>query len=252
MMNLFKYMMILMSCWALAACSSSRDNTIVIGYDNTFVPMGFLSETGEVTGFDVDLATEALNRLGLDFTFQSINWSMKETELNAQNIDLIWNGYSLTEERKRQVAYTEPYLKNKQIIITLSDSGIQTIDDLKNKVVGTQQGSASLEAVEKNKALLTMIQGQTPILYETFDQAFRDLEIGRIDALVADEVLARYYMNQKQTSNLLTLHDDLGEESFVIACRQIDTELCSRLSETLEDMKIDGTFEQIYNNWFLN
>lgn len=96
---------------------------------------------------------------------------MKETELKSQNIDLIWNGYALIGERKNQVSYTDPYLKNKQIIIRL-DSDIQSIDDLRNKVIGTQQGSASLDAIEKNQNLLTQIQGQAPVLYETFDQAF--------------------------------------------------------------------------------
>lgn len=96
---------------------------------------------------------------------------MKETELKSQNIDLIWNGYALIGERKNQISYTDPYLKNKQIIIRL-DSDIQSIDDLRNKVIGTQQGSASLDAIEKNQNLLTQIQGQAPVLYETFDQAF--------------------------------------------------------------------------------
>lgn len=97
---------------------------------------------------------------------------MKETELKSQNIDLIWNGYALIGERKNQVSYTDPYLKNKQIIIIRLDSDIQSIDDLRNKVIGTQQGSASLDAIEKNQNLLTQIQGQAPVLYETFDQAF--------------------------------------------------------------------------------
>lgn len=100
---------------------------------------------------------------------------MKETELKSQNIDLIWNGYALIGERKNQVSYTDPYLKNKQIIIIIIrlDSDIQSIDDLRNKVIGTQQGSASLDAIEKNQNLLTQIQGQAPVLYETFDQAFK-------------------------------------------------------------------------------
>lgn len=83
---------------------------------------------------------------------------MKETELKSQNIDLIWNGYALIGERKNQVSYTDPYLKNKQIIVIIRlDSDIQSIDDLRNKVIGTQQGSASLDAIEKNQNLLTQI-----------------------------------------------------------------------------------------------
>lgn len=72
MKNKLKHIMILLSCWSFSACSTSNDERIVIGYDNTFVLMGFINETGEVTEFDMDLATETLQRLGLDFTFQSI------------------------------------------------------------------------------------------------------------------------------------------------------------------------------------
>ena len=81
------------------------NNKIVIGYDNTYFPMGYLDDKGNTVGFDVDLAKETFKRLNIDIEFQSIDWSMKETELNSGNIDAIWNGYSLTEERKKKVSF---------------------------------------------------------------------------------------------------------------------------------------------------
>ena len=91
----------------------SDKNEIIIGYDNTFVPMGYLDENGDTVGFDVDLATEAFKRMDINMKFQSIDWSMKEAELNSGNIDVIWNGYTLTEERKEKISYTDSYLDNK-------------------------------------------------------------------------------------------------------------------------------------------
>ena len=80
----------------MTACSSkdsgSADNKVIVGFDNTFVPMGFLDEDGNTVGFDVDLAKETFKRLGMEVEFQPIDWSMKETELNSGNVDILWNG----------------------------------------------------------------------------------------------------------------------------------------------------------------
>ena len=96
---------------------------LVVGIDDTFAPMGFRDENNELAGYDIEMAKAVSEKLGIAFEFQTIDWSMKESELNAGNIDLIWNGYSITDTRKQQVAFSEPYLENRQLIITLADSG---------------------------------------------------------------------------------------------------------------------------------
>ncbi|MDD4504166.1 MAG: transporter substrate-binding domain-containing protein, partial [Clostridiaceae bacterium] len=111
--------------------AKSEDKTeLVLGLDDTFAPMGFRDEKGELVGFDIDLANEVASRIGVTLKFQPIDWSMKETELNAGNIDFIWNGYSITDERKEKVAFSKPYLENSQIIVTLADSPVNTKADL--------------------------------------------------------------------------------------------------------------------------
>ena len=175
----------------LVGCSNINNepgdkNEIVIGYDNTFVPMGYLDENGDTVGFDVDLATEAFKRMDMNIKFQSIDWSMKEAELNSGNIDVIWNGYTLTEERKEKVAYTDSYLDNKQIIVTLKNSDVKAKSDLEGRSIGTQSDSSGMEAILKDKQFVEILKNKEPVLYDTFDKDFRDLEIGRIDALVAD------------------------------------------------------------------
>lgn len=235
--------------------SSSNDknnvkNEIVLGYDNTFVPMGYLDENGNTVGFDVDLANEVGKRLNMDVKFQSIDWSMKEAELNSGNIDAIWNGYTLTEERKSKVAYTDAYLDNKQIIVTLNDSNINSKEDLKGKSLGTQSDSSGMEAILKDKGLVDKLNKKEPVLYDTFDKAFRDLEIGRIDALVVDEVLGRYYISQKKEDIYKVLEDDFGKEVFVVGFKKDNTELREKVNDTLNDMKDDKTFDEIYSKWF--
>lgn len=228
---------------------ASNDNEIVIGYDNTYFPMGYLDDNGNTVGFDVDLAKETFKRLNMNVKFQSIDWSMKETELNSGNIDAIWNGYSLTEERKAKVAYTDAYMKNSQLIVTLKDSSIKNKEDLKGKIVGTQQGSAGQEALEKDTKILKSLDG-SPILYDTFDKVFRDLEAGRIDAIVGDETLVKYYISKKGEEKYKILDDNFGTEDYVVAFRKNDTELRNKVNKTINEIKEDKTFDEIYKKWF--
>ena len=245
----------LLTIGGLVGCSNTNNdasdkNEIIIGYDNTFVPMGYLDENGDTVGFDVDLATEAFKRLDINMKFQSIDWSMKEAELNSGNIDVIWNGYTLTEERKEKISYTDSYLDNKQIIVTLKTSNIKDKSDLEGKSIGTQTDSSGMEAVLKDTDFVKNLKNKEPVLYDTFDKAFRDLEIGRIDALVADEVLARYYIAQKKDDMYKILEDNFGKEAFVVATKKENTELRDKINSTLNEMKNDGTFDEIYSKWF--
>jgi polar amino acid transport system substrate-binding protein len=94
----------------VSACSqqvsSNSEDTFVIGLDDTFAPMSFRNEKNEIVGFDVDLAEEVAKRNGWDIKFQPIDWVMKEAELNSGNIDMTWNGYTITDERKEKVNFT--------------------------------------------------------------------------------------------------------------------------------------------------
>ncbi|MDR1774670.1 MAG: amino acid ABC transporter substrate-binding protein [Clostridioides sp.] len=237
-------------CSNKSTSDTQEQKSVVVGYDNTFVPMGFLDDKGEATGFDVELAREAFKRLDKEVTFQSIDWSMKETELNSGNIDVLWNGYTITNERKEQVNFTDPYIENKQIIVVMANSDLSTKADLAGKEVGTQQGSSSVEAIEADEAFQKSLSGEKPLLYDTFDKALRDLEIGRLNAVVGDEVLIKYYISQKGSEKYKVLEEDLGEEEYGIATAKTNTELCKQINDVIKEMKDDGTFDKIYNKWF--
>ncbi|MTI49134.1 amino acid ABC transporter substrate-binding protein [Sporosalibacterium faouarense] len=223
---------------------------VTIGLDDTFAPMGFRNEQGEIVGFDVDLAKEAFKRIGVEVRFQPIDWSMKEAELNSGNIDLIWNGYTITMEREEKVAFTKPYLENKQVIITLSDSNIVKKEDLIGKKVAVQSGSSSLDAVNKEQELVKQFKNGELILFETNNEAFMDLEAGRTDAVVADEILARYYIQKRGVKKYKILEEDFGKENYGIGLRKPDTELLEKLDQTLVELKNDGSAKLISEKWF--
>lgn len=248
---LFASVSILAACGNEETETGSVKDTYVVGIDETFAPMSFRNNEGDIVGFDVDLAEEVGEMMGVTFTFQPIDWVMKETELNAGNIDLIWNGYSITEERKEKVAFTDPYLDNKQIIVTLADSDIETKADLAGKVVATQQGSATLDALNADETgVVEEFDGGEPILYPTFTDVFNDLDSGRSKAIVVDEVLGRYIMKQKGQENYKVLEENFGEEEYGAGVRKDDTELLDNLNESLDELKKNGTYDEIYQTWF--
>ena len=220
---------------------------IVVGLDDNFPPMGFKDKDGKLVGFDIDMATEAGKRLGIPVEFKSIDWSSKEAELKTKKVDALWNGLTITEERKKNILYSNPYMNNEQIIVVKADSPIKALGDLKDKVVGTQEGSSSVDAIEKNKDFKKSLNSVK--LYGDFVAAFLDLEVGRIDAMVVDSVVGRYYMVQKP-GQFKDLSQGIDSELFGVGMRLEDKALKAKLDETLATMKKDGTSAKISQKWF--
>lgn len=253
--NVIIYGIIAVMALSIAGCNNKSQDamdkeTLIIGFDDTFVPMGFKDNNGEIVGFDVDLAKEVSKRIGKQVTFQPIDWSMKESELNSGKIDLIWNGYSITKERKEKVNFTNPYLENRQVIITLVNSKINSKVDLKGMNVGAQNQSSAVDAINKEEELLKTFKDGKVYTFETNNEALMDLEAKRIDAVVADEILARYYINKKGEGKFKILNDDFGDESYGVGIRKGNEELLEKLNEAFEDIKKDGTAKKVSEKWF--
>lgn len=240
----------LVACGNSSVDSNNSGEKLIMGLDDTFAPMGFRDEKGELTGFDIELAKEVSQRMGVEIEFQPIDWSMKETELNTGNIDLIWNGYSIDDERKEKVAFSTPYLANRQIIVTLSNSEIEKLIDLKGLVVAVQAESSAIGAANSREGFVESLKNGKMIEFSTNNEAFNDLEAGRSDAIVVDEVLARYYMKQNGEEKYKILEEDLGKEEFAVGLRKDDTELLENLNRALNEIKEDGKYQEIYDRWF--
>lgn len=226
------------------------DDVLVIGVDDTFAPMGFRDEKNELVGFDIDLANAMAEKMDIEIEFQLIDWAMKETELNGKNIDMIWNGYTITEKRKEQVAFTEPYLENRQIIVVLADSTIQTKDDLKGITLSVQKESSALEAVLAEETVASSLKDGKPVEFDTNIDCFMDLEAKRSEAIVCDEVLARYVIKQRGEDKYRILEDNFGTEEYGIGVRKEDTELLEKLNDALAECIQDGTYDEVYQTWF--
>lgn len=169
--------------------------TMIVGIDDQFPPMGFVGDDGELTGFDVELAKMVAEKLGVEAVIQPIDWSAKEMELNNGNIDVIWNGYTITAERNEKVEFTKPYLNNQQMLAVTKDSPYQKKEDLIGKVVGAQTMTSGLDALNTDPVLSTGAAEITE--YDDYLMALLDLGTSRLDAVAVDKILIGYIIAQE-------------------------------------------------------
>ncbi|MFC4800075.1 amino acid ABC transporter substrate-binding protein [Neobacillus sp. GCM10023253] len=237
----------------VTGCSSNSaektdkgDDTLVIGIDDKFAPMGFRDEKNEIVGFDIDYAKAAAEKMGQKVKFQPIDWKTKESELSSGRIDLIWNGYTITDERKKKVLFTKPYLKNAQVVVTKADSKISKLADLEGKVVGLQSLSSASDALDANP-----IKDKIKTVTEFKDNvlALNDLKSGRLDAVVIDEVVIKYYMS-KEKESFKILDESLAPEEYGVGVKKGNDKLLEKLQKALDAMNEDGTAAKISEKWF--
>ena len=231
---------------AQSAAAPAMPTKIVIGLDDNFPPMGFRNEKNELVGFDISMAQEATRRMGIEAEFKPIDWSAKEAELNGKRVDMLWNGLTITEERKKNIAFTSPYMENHQIIVVPKSSTIKTKAELATRVIGIQDGSSAIDAVQRDPIAASFKE-----LKKFGDNvtALMDLSTGRLDAVVLDEVVGRYY-TAKRPDDYAVLEDNFGTEEYGVGLRKDDSALLAGLQKALDEMKADGSAARISTEWF--
>lgn len=229
-----------------------EDKKVTIGLDDTFVPMGFKDEDGEIVGFDVDLAKAVFKEYGIKADFQPIDWSMKESELENGTIDLIWNGYTVTKSREKKVLFTDPYAQNEQVLVTKKDSGITNAEGMKGEILGAQEGSSGYEAFNnETKTLKDIVKDNDATLYASFNEAMIDLENGRIDGLLIDKVYADYFLKQAGKLDAYNISSvGFKNENFAVGARKGDKELVDKINEAFKELQDNGKYAEISKKWF--
>lgn len=219
----------------------------ILGLDDSFPPMGFVNEDQEIVGFDIDVAREVASRLGVELVLQPISWDAKEQELATKNIDCIWNGFSKNPDREKNLNLSNPYMTNTQVAVVLKESGIATLEELAGKTVVIQNGSTASDAMDNNEEFKNSL-GEL-VLVDDNVQALLDLQIGGSDAVVLDEVVARFYTEQNE--GIYTILDStLSDEEYVIGFRKGEEALTNTVNEKLSEMAADGTLAKISEKWF--
>lgn len=248
-------MMLVLAVTALAGCGSNsaqkeEAKKIVVGLDDSFPPMGFKDEKNEIVGFDIDLAKEVAKRLGREVEFKAIDWNSKEAELKSGRVDILWNGLDITDKRKENMLFSEPYMDNRQIVFVAKNGKLSVADeaDLAGKTIGTQSGGTTEEYFENKPELKSSMKEVK--YYPDYINAFMDLENGRLDAVVGDEIIGRYYIS-KHPDEIQAIDTVIGTVSqFGIAFRKDDQKLRDEVQKVFDEMKADGTVANISEKWF--
>ena len=233
----------------LAGCSGSNDaasnaadngaaanpdaTTLIVGLDNAYPPYGFIGDDGNLTGFDIDLATEVAARNGWNLELEAIDWDAKDALLNQGTINCIWNGFTM-EGREADYAFSKPYMHNEQVVVVKKDSGINSLDDLADKNVMTQVDSAALDVLE----------GDQKDLADTFAGG----KTGAVDAVACDLSIADYQMAAKP--DMFVKLEPLSTENYAVGfAKDGDTAMIDAVNKTLKEMYDDGTIAKLCEKW---
>ena len=224
--------------------TANDENTFIVGFDAEFPPYGFKDDSGNYTGFDLDLAKEVCERNNWTFKAQPIDWDAKDAEIDSGSIDCIWNGFTM-DGRENDYTWSDPYFDNKQVFIVKTDSGINTIDDLKGKIVETQKDSSALAALNgDNKTISDTFNTLTEVA--DYNTAFMDLESGACDAIAMDIGVGEYDIKNKDNpDNYKILDQYITTEKYGIGFKKGNDDLKNQVQDTLNEMFKDGTVAKI-------
>lgn len=247
------------SLFSLVGCKKSKKSNgdavaalkergvFVLGLDDSFPPLGYRDDDNNIVGYDIDLAKEVAKRLGVSFKAQPIDWDAKEMELETGKIDCIWNGFTITDERRQALSFTDAYLNNEMVVIVREGSGINTLADMKGKTLGIQSGSSAQEAVDDNPDFAASLGNL--VMFKDNVTALNDLDIGGLDGVVMDSVVGNYSIKQNNKA-FKVLKQSLANEEYGIGFRKSEPELRDEVWKVLKEMTADGTVAAISNKWF--
>jgi len=219
----------------------------IAGCDDAFPPMTFRDDNNAIVGFDVDLAKEVAKRMGVEVRFQPAVWDTIAQELNKGTIDVVWSGYSISEDRQKVVDFTKPYMDNQQIVVVLKDSPYQTLEDLSGKKLAIQQGSTANDALDANAEFKDSLAEVVP--FDDNTKAFLDLDSERVDCLAVDIVVYNYYF-AKGSDKYRMLETPLGSEKYGVGVRKEDDAFTAELQKAIDAVYADGTAGKISEDWF--
>lgn len=223
---------------------------LIIGYED-HMPLNYLDDEGNLIGFDTEFAEALTEKIGVKAVFQTIDWDAKETELNAKNVDCIWNGLSVNKERAESMDLTIPYMNNKKVIITRTEDKdkYNNKEDLKDAVVVANTGSINEEIVQTDPffslAKYVALDSQT--------RAFMEVSSGSADIAVVDYVASIATFMENSSYKNLTIAKQLEGEDYVyaVAFRKNSPETLKVVNKAIEELQEDGTLKKIAEKYDL-
>lgn len=236
----------LLTMGLLVGCGNKAEatkGTITMGTNAEFEPFEYRENGAEVTGFDVEIAKEIAKKLGKELVIEDMDFDTLLLALSNDKVDFVAAGLTANDERRTQVDFSDTYFRSKQMIIVSADNtDIQTAEDLAGKKVGVQLGTTGDLYASMDETIDSVVQFKTGTL------AVMDLKNGQVDAVVIDAEPAKK-MTEGQ-SDLKLLDAPFVEEEYAIAVKKGDADLAKAINETLEELKANGKYDELYKKYF--
>lgn len=238
-------------CLGLAGCSGSGDkDELVIGITEN-VPMNYHDDKGDLIGFETEFTKAVCEKLGVTPKFQPIEWTKKEIELKSKSIDLIWNGLTVTEDRKKDMLFTKSYMKNKQATVVKKENADKYPDlaSMAGITIAFEGGSAAEDVITSESALSTV----NPIKSAAQKDALLEVKSGKVDACMIDYTMAKAATAPgTDFSDLAVLENvDNTDEEYAIGGRLDDTELIGKINKAIDELAAEGKLLEIAKKYNL-
>ncbi|WP_300730925.1 ABC transporter substrate-binding protein [Pseudomonas sp.] len=216
-----------------------------VGIEGAYPPFNNKNASGEVVGFDADIAMALCAKMKAECEIVTSDWDGIIPALNAKKYDFIVSSLSITDERKQAVDFTDPYYSNKQQFIAPKKVDFKTdVASLKGKTLGTQRSTQAATWLEDNV-------GGNISLYDTQENAYLDLTSGRVDALLADKYANYDWLKSPAGQAYEFKGEPVNEDDKVgIALRKGEEGLRTKLNLALKEIKEDGTYKKINDKYF--
>jgi len=220
-----------------------EEGKLLMGSDTTYPPFESIGDDGKPEGFDIDVANELSDRLGLELEVVTTAWEGIIPGLKTDKYDIIMSAMTITEERLAEIDFSDPYIdSNQSIAVKKGTTDITGPEDLAGKVVGVQVDTTGQFTAEEIAGIAEIRK------YDTILIAFQELELGRIDAIMNDYPVNAYLSKMRgQTEIAATVTTD---EQYGIGVKKGNDELLEAINMALEDMYADGTYDKIFEKWF--
>lgn len=230
---------------ALAACSSGGKETIKVATDATWPPFEMVDETTkEIIGFDIDLVKAIAEKGGFEVEFVNVGFDPLLAGMASCQYDAAVSAITITEERKADFAFSNPYFGAGQVVaVQVANSDITGKDSLSGKTVGAQIGTTGAIAIED-------MDGATLKTYDDIGLAFQDLMNGQVDAVVADDGLAQGYVS-KNATELKLVGEPFTDESYGIAVCKTNADLLAKINSGLEAVRGEGLLDTLTQKWLV-
>ena len=244
-----------------AACSkdASTDSDLAYVQDKgnlvigitLFAPMDYYDENNELTGFEVEFGKAVCEKLGVEPVFQEINWEAKESELNAKNIDCIWNGFTINDERLATMSISDPYMANKQVLITKEENADKyaTAGSLAGKTLVAEKESAGEDVATTD----SFFEGANYTAVDSMAKAIMEVKSGTADAAVIDYVTGIGSIGEGTDYSDIVMVESasFADEQYGIAFRK-GSDITAEVNKAIDELIADGTLQKIAEKYKLS